>query len=209
MSSTGGFGRPVRGIPHSIINPTNYWRTTLGAEKITEVVRWRARGEEPSAAIARAEAVRLANRIHATDTDLRKNSAHLTEFAAASPAAGLLDWTGVGPVTAAKALVVWSHPGRIKNEAAFAAIAGVNPIPASFRKQVRYRVNRRGDRQLNRALNVIAMVRMVHDPQTRAYVEKRRAEGKTDREIRRVLKRYLARSIYRELNAATSTSAGS
>ncbi|MGJ9424211.1 SDR family NAD(P)-dependent oxidoreductase [Nesterenkonia halotolerans] len=67
----------------------------------------------------------------------------------------------------------------------------------------------RGDRQLNRALNVIAMVRMVHDPQTRAYVEKRRSEGKTDREIRRVLKRYLAQSIYRELNAAASTPRGS
>lgn len=184
-------------------------RKPLGAEKITDIARWRARAEEPSAAVARAEAVRLAKRVHATDTDLRDNHARLTEFVAASPAAGLLEWTGVGPVTAAKALVVWSHPGRIKNEAAFAAIAGVNPVPASSGNTVRHRLNRRGDRQLNRALNVIAMVRMVHDPQTRTYVEKRRSEGKTDREIRRVLKRYLARSIYRELNAAASTSAGS
>lgn len=64
------------------------------------------------------------------------------------------------------------------------------------------------DRQLNRALNVIAMVRMVHDPGTRSYVDRRRAEGKTDREIRRILKRYLARSIYRHLNAASDTKLG-
>lgn len=180
----------------------------LGPEKITDIARWKTRAEEPSAAVARAEAVRLAKRIHATNSDLRENHAHLAELVATSPAAGLRQWTGVGPVTAAKALVVWSHPGRVKNEAAFAAIAGVNPIPASSGNTVRHRLNRRGDRQLNRALNVIAMVRMVHDPQTRAYVEKRRSEGKTDREIRRVLKRYLARSIYRELNASASTTGG-
>lgn len=184
-------------------------RKPLGAEKIADIAHWRTRIEEPSAAVARTEAVRLAKRIRTTDHDLSENHSRLTELVAASPAAGLLQWTGVGPVTAAKALVVWSHLGRVKSEAAFAAIAGVNPIPASSGNTVRHRLNRRGDRQLNRALNVIAMVRMVHDPQTRAYVEKRRSEGKTDREIRRVLKRYLARSIYRELNAAASTPGGS
>ncbi len=97
-----------------------------------------------------------------------------------------------------------SHPGRVNSEAAFAAIAGVNPIPASSGNTTRHRLNRGGDRQLNRALNVIAMVRMIHDPSTRAYVERRRAEGKTDREIRRILKRYLARSIYRHLNTAST-----
>lgn len=82
--------------------------------KNTEIVHWRTRGEEPSAAVARAEAARVAKRIHATDTDLGENHAHLEEFVAASPAAGLLDWTGVGPVTAAKALVVWSHPDALR-----------------------------------------------------------------------------------------------
>jgi transposase len=90
----------------------------------------------------------------------------------------------------------------VNSEAAFAAIAGVNPVPASSGNTTRHPLNRGGDRQLNRALNVIAMVRMVHDPGTGAYVDRRRAEGKTDREIRRILKRYLARSIYRHLNAA-------
>lgn len=84
----------------------------------------------------------------------------------------------------------------------------MNPIPASSGNTTRHRLNRGGDRQLNRALNVIAMVRMVHDPGTRAYVERRRGEGKTDREIRRIFKRYLARSIYRQLNTASTTKLG-
>ena len=106
-------------------------------------------------------------------------------------------------MTAATALVAWSHLRRLRNEAAFAALAGTSPLPASSCKTTRYRLNRGGDRQLNRALNVVAMVRMVHDPQTRAYVEKRRPDGKADREIPRILKRYLARRIYRHFNNAT------
>ncbi|MCJ0907231.1 transposase [Rhodococcus sp. ARC_M6] len=81
-------------------------------------------------------------------------------------------------------------------------------MPASSGNTTRHRLNRGGDRQLNRALNVIAMVRMVHDQKTRAYVERRRTEGKTDREIRRILKRYLARSIYRHLNASSTQKLG-
>ena len=134
--------------------------------------------------------------------------ARISELVQASPATELLHKTGIGPVTAARTLVAWSHPGRVTNEAAFAALAGVNPIPASSGNTTRHRLNRGGDRQLNRALNVIAMVRMVHDPGTRAYVDRRRAEGKTDREIRRILKRYLARSIYRHLNAASAAQTG-
>jgi transposase len=65
---------------------------------------------------------------------------------------------------------------------------------------VRYRLNRRGDRRLNSALHMATVVRMVHDPATRLYAEPRKAEGKTPREIRRILKRYLARRLYHVLN---------
>src|SRR5690606_32907778 len=61
----------------------------------------------------------------------------------------LLELTGVGPVIAATILTVWSHPGRVRNEAAFAMLAGVAPIPASSGKTTRHRLNRRGDRHLN------------------------------------------------------------
>jgi transposase len=111
----------------------------------------------------------------------------------------LLDTFGVGPVVAAVILCAWSHPGRCRNEAAFASLAGVAPIPASSGLTTRHRLNRCGDRQLNRALHTIALNRMRYDATTRAYVERRRADGRTDREIRRCLKRYIARQLYRQL----------
>ena len=83
-----------------------------------------------------------------------------------------------------------------------ASLAGVSPIPASSGLTVRHRLNRRGDRQLNRALHVIVINRLRLDKETQAYVERRRAEGKTDREIKRCLKRYIARQIYRQLETA-------
>ncbi|PRZ17455.1 transposase, partial [Nesterenkonia sandarakina] len=105
-------------------------------------------------------------------------------------------------VTAAVALTAWSHLGRIRSESAFASLAGTSPIPASSGNTVRHRINRGGDRRLNRALHMAVVTRMRMDPRTRAYVERRTAEGRTLREIRRCLKRYLARDIYRRLNTA-------
>ena len=105
-------------------------------------------------------------------------------------------------MTAAVALAAWSHPGRLRSEAAFASLAGVNPIPASSGNTVRHRINRGGDRRLNRALHMAVVTRMRVDPRTHAYVERRTTEERTPREIRRCLKRYLARQIYRHLNTA-------
>jgi transposase len=117
----------------------------------------------------------------------------------------LLTLPGVGPIVAATVLTAWSHPGRCRNDAAFAMLAGAAPIPASSGKTTRYRLNRAGDRQLNRALHTIALVRLQRDDRTRAYAERRRADGKTDREIKRCLKRYIARELYRRLEAPPST----
>ena len=108
---------------------------------------------------------------------------------------------GIGAVTAAVVLCVWSHPGRVRSEAALAQIAGTCPIPASSGNTVRHRLNRGGDRRPNWALSTIVLTRMRADPDTRAYVERRTAEGKTTREIRRCLKRYTTRQIYRTLTA--------
>ena len=121
-----------------------------------------------------------------------------------TPAAGLLEKTGIGPVTAAIAITAWSHPGRVRSEAAFACLAGVNPIPASSGNTTRHRLNRGGDRRLNRALHMATITRMRSDPATRAYVERRRAEGRSTKEIRRCLKRYLARQIFRYLNTSAA-----
>jgi transposase len=99
----------------------------------------------------------------------------------------LLALPGVGVVTAAQILVSWSHARRLRNEAAFATLAGVAPIPASSGQIVRYRLNRSGDRQLNRALHTIVLSRLMHDPKTKAYAARRTAEGKSPREIKRCL----------------------
>ena len=114
----------------------------------------------------------------------------------------LLELTGVGPIVAATVLTAWSHPGRCRDDAAFAMLAGAAPIPASSGKTVRYRLNRSGDRQLNRALHTVVLTRLQHDERTRAYADRRRGEGRTDREIKRCLKRYIARELYRRLESA-------
>jgi len=116
-------------------------------------------------------------------------------------APNLLDQVGIGPVVAGQVLASWSHRGRVRSEAAFAKLAGVAPIEASSGLVVRHRLNRSGDRQLNRALHTIVMVRMRQDAVTKAYVARRLAEGKSVREIKRCLKRYVARQLFRELEA--------
>jgi transposase len=91
---------------------------------------------------------------------------------------------GLGVLTAAQVLLSWSHVGRIRSEAAFGMLSGTAPVPVSSGRTDRHRLNRLGDRQLNRALHTIAVSRMRGHPETQAYVQRRRAEGKTDREIR-------------------------
>jgi transposase len=111
----------------------------------------------------------------------------------------LLDEPGVGPIVAAQLIVAWSHHGRVRSEAAFARLAGVAPIPASSGQTTRHRLSRGGDRQLNRALHTIALHRRHHDPATRDYIARRTAAGKSRRDASRLLKRYLARRLYRLL----------
>jgi transposase len=86
---------------------------------------------------------------------------------------------GAGPISAAQVLVSWAHAGRLRSEAALAALAGANPIPASSGRVSRHRLNRSGDRQLNRALHTVVVARLRNDPETRAYAARRRAEAKS------------------------------
>jgi transposase len=111
---------------------------------------------------------------HAEATQLGKELGTLARVVA--PA--LLAQPGVGPVTAAQVLISWSHPGRLRSEAAFAMLAGAAPIEASSGRVVRHRLNRGGDRQLNRALHTIVMLRERYHQPTRRDVARRTAEGK-------------------------------
>ena len=111
----------------------------------------------------------------------------------------LLDQPGVGPHAAAQLLLSWSHQGRISSEAAFARLAGAAPIPASSGQTIRYRLDRSGDRKLNRTLHLILLTRKRSHAPTIDHIQRRLQEGKTRREATRCLKRYLARNLYRLL----------
>jgi transposase len=161
-------------------------------------------GDTRADAVRRAEARRLALAVRDAGDALAANLGQLAEIAD-DLAPGLTARLGVGPVSAAQAIVSFSHPGRVRGEAAFAALAGASPIPASSGRTQRMRLNRGGDRQLNRALHQIALTRSRCCPRTRAYIARRRAEGKTDREIRRCLKRYIAKELYRALTTTMTS----
>jgi transposase len=140
----------------------------------------------------------LARRIEAASAEASELEGELLAHVRAL-APELLDEPGVGPIVAAQLLVAWSHRGRLRSEAAFARLAGVAPLPASSGQTSRHRLSRGGDRQLNRALHTVVLHRRQHDPATRDYIAKRIAEGKSRRDATRLLKRYVARQLYRLL----------
>ena len=151
--------------------------------------------------IATAASLRaLARRIQLLNTEIADHTRAITALVRAWHPE-LLTPTGVGPIVAAVVLCAWSHPGRCPSDAAFAMLGGAAPIPASSGQRVRVRLNRSGDRQLNQALHVVVLTRLRYDSATRAYAHRRRAEGKTNREIRRCRVRYVARQLYRLLEA--------
>jgi len=144
----------------------------------------------------------LARRYRQRTAEIRALEAHLAALAAAT-APALLAVRGVGAeVAATLRIAAGDNPERLRSEAAVAHRCGVAPIPASSGKVVRHRLNRGGDRQANRALHVVALVRLRWDARTRAYVARRTAEGRPKLEILRCLKRYVARQLYPLLRAS-------
>lgn len=176
-------------------------RGAFSDARLAMISRRRGRSEDSvERAVRRREARRLATAIRDAAKELKENKKHLAGLVQ-QVAPQLGDKVGVGPVSAAQAIVSWSHHGRCRNDAAFAALAGASPIPASSGRVVRHRYNRGGDRQLNRTLHDITLTRWRVCPRTHAYIAKRRAAGNSDNEIRRTLKRYIARELYRALEA--------
>lgn len=138
---------------------------------------------------------RLARRCLHLAEEIAEADADLTELVTQT-APRLLQTFGVGPEVAAQLLVTaGDNPDRIHHEAAFAALCGVNPLPASSGRTNRHRVNRGGDRAANSALYTVAIVRMRYHQPTRDYVARRTAQGRTKRDIIRCLKRYIAREL--------------
>lgn len=174
-------------------------RGTSTTMMVQIAARLRSRSAWDRQTVTTANVLRtLARRVLALQGEARDHEAAIGEIVR-SWRPDLLTQPGIGALTAAQVLIAWSHPGRIRSEGAFAMLAGTAPLPASSGMTTRHRLNRSGDRQLNRALHVIALSRTRYDQRTRDYIDRRRAQGKSDREIRRCLKRYIARDLFRQL----------
>ncbi len=176
-------------------------RETLRGSTVSKLVTVAARlrpADPTIAAGATRFALRaLARRVQSLEAECERLDAVLGPLVSAT-APELVACFGVGTDTAGALLVsAGDNPGRLRSEAAFAHHCGVAPIDASSGLITRKRLNRGGDRTANQALWRIVMVRMVHDPRTRSYVERRTREGRSKREIIRSLKRYVARELYR------------
>jgi transposase len=192
-----------------VIAAPEHLRSRLRGRKLPEMVKIAARlrvqpGWDTESAITATTLRTLARRVQALTAeaaDLEKQI--LTIVRSWRP--DLLDEFGVGPIVAATVLCAWSHSGRVRTEAAFAMLAGAAPIPAnSGQVTTRYRLSTHGDRQLNRALQTIVLSRQRFHAPTKAYTDRRTSEGKHPRDIRRCLKRYIARDLYRLLEHGPS-----
>jgi transposase len=135
-----------------------------------------------------------------------KNLGEQIRLLTVAAAPQLLEVFGIGPDGAARLLVTaGDNPERLRSEAAFAALCGASPIPASSGKTQRVRLNRGGDRQANATLHRVVVVRLRWHGPTQAYMTRRLAQGKTKAEIIRCLKRYVAREIYNILRPAATS----
>jgi transposase len=142
---------------------------------------------------------RLARRITALAEEIEDIDADLRPLVAAT-APALVAVHGVGTEVAAQLLITaGDNPDRLRSEAAFAQLCGTAPLPASSGRTTRHRLNRGGDRHANYALHIIALVRLSSHQPTQAYAARRRAQGMSNLEIIRCLKRYIAREIHHVL----------
>ncbi len=142
----------------------------------------------------------LGRRVPALDEGKARIDALLSGLGAQT-APQLLTVFGVGAGTAAALLAAaGDNPVRLRSGAAWAHLCGTAPIPASSGKVTRYRLNPGGDRQASAALWGIVITRLRNDPRTRAYMTRRLAEGRSKPEVIRILKRYIAREVYRHLS---------
>lgn len=157
---------------------------------------------DPEYAATKLSLRSTANRVRQLTDECRELEQAMNPLVRAM-APALLDEPGIGVLIAAQILVSWSHPGRCRNEAAFARLGGVAPLEAtSGQTQTRHRLSRGGDRQLNRALHTVILARVKHHQPTKDYMARRIAQGKTKREAMRCLKRYYARHLFRLLESA-------
>jgi len=178
--------RPVASLTMSVLQDMAEWVVRPKSDMEVEI------------SIARMEAKRLAQNILLRHASLKQNERQIHK-AVQMFAPSLLDLLGVGPVTSAQILCSYSHKGRFRSANAFACLAGTTPLEVSSGQVKHHRLSRYGDRALNCALNTIILTRMRYHEPTREYIAKCTTNGKSKRDIRRCLKRYLARSVFKHL----------
>lgn len=173
---------------------------------ISTVARLRPTADPADPATAVKIAVRgLARRCQALNDEIDLLNGHLTTLTAEA-APDMLARPGLGVDTVAQLLITaGDNPGRLRSEAAFARLTGVAPIPASSGRTDRHRLSRGGDRQANRALHTVVLVRMHRDERTKTYVQRRTQQGLSKKDIIRCLKRAVAREVYRLLRPVITT----
>lgn len=167
-----------------------------GSDRTETLARQRPTGDALHVAVLTA-LKSLARRVKELTAEHKALTRSLdTEVTAQNP--GLRAAYGVGPDTAAQLLITaGGNRERMRTEATFAALCGAAPVPASSGRTNRHRLSRGGDRAANAALYRIALVRMAGDTRTREYVARQTAAGRTKKEIIRLLKRAIAREIFR------------
>lgn len=175
------------------------YRALTDTRLITALAACRPGSQEPTARVVLTALKILARRHQYLTAEANALQEQLRDLArTANP--HLLSLREVGPNTAAQLLITaGGNPERLRSEASFASLCGTAPVPASSGKTRRYRLSRGGDRAANRALHMIALVRMSSDDRTRDYVRAQRAKGRTHPEIVRLLKRAIAREIFKSL----------
>jgi transposase len=189
---------------HLIITAPDQLRSRLKGLTVIALVGEAARLRpsktgDPVTAAHKASLCSLAKRIQGLEEEIAELDQRIEALLAVT-APELLSRFGVGPDTAAALLVsAGDNPERLHSEAAWAHLCGVAPIPASSGKTTRHRLDRGGDRNANSALWRIVMVRIAHDPETTAYFERKVKEGRSKRDVIRLLKRYVAREMYHYL----------
>jgi transposase len=203
-SARGHRAQVANQIRDLVVTAPDQLRAALGAlttqERVSRCARLRLSGDPAGPLEGTRVALRsLARRYEMLTLEMDELTETLDRLTAkVNPA--LRSARGVGVDVAGILLVAaGDNPSRFRSESAFASLAGVAPLPASSGKTSRHRLSRSGNRQANHALWRIAMVRLTCDQRTKDYVARRTAEGKSNREIMRCLKRYVAREVFQLL----------
>jgi transposase len=172
---------------------------------VSALASCRPSGQDPTARAVLTALKALARRHQFLTTQADDLEEQIDELArTANP--HLISLHGVGPNTGAQLLITaGGNPERLRTEASFAALCGTAPVPASSGKTTRHRLSRGGDRHANNALHSIALVRLSSHRRTREFVAEQRLRGREDPEIFRILKRAIAREVYKSLSRDLAT----